>query len=324
MDDSMYGLGSAADYSDHCHPASMPPPDNLLSPPLSCCDAFASPAFCHRIPTVFGSDHIFSSSSAVSDAASLVSEIPRSGSEEVSSAIRAKILAHPLYPKLLEAFVDCQKVGAPPEIVNLLDEICRENSQCGSSSAVSTCFGADPELDDFMETYCDILAKYKSDLAKPFNEATTFLNSIETQLSSLCSGTSRSYVFDETAGSSEDDLSAGEMPVQEHNHPGEDRELKDKLLRKYSGYISSLKHEFSRKKKGGKLPREARQILLNWWTVHYKWPYPTEADKVALAESTGLDQKQINNWFINQRKRHWRPSDTTQFAVMDNFYGPFY
>ncbi|CAH2049759.1 unnamed protein product [Thlaspi arvense] len=126
MDDSMYGLGSAADYSDHCHPASMPPPDNLLSPPLSCCDAFASPAFCHRIPTVFGSDHIFSSSSAVSDAASLVSEIPRSGSEEVSSAIRAKILAHPLYPKLLEAFVDCQKVGAPPEIVNLLDEICRE------------------------------------------------------------------------------------------------------------------------------------------------------------------------------------------------------
>ncbi|CAH9108337.1 unnamed protein product [Cuscuta europaea] len=24
---------------------------------------------------------------------------------------------------------------------------------------------------------------------------------------------------------------------------------------------------------------------------------------------TGLDQKQINNWFINQRKRHWTPSE---------------
>ena len=33
-----------------------------------------------------------------------------------------------------------------------------------------------------------------------------------------------------------------------------------------------------------------------------------ETEKIALAESTGLDQKQINNWFINQRKRHWKPT----------------
>lgn len=42
-----------------------------------------------------------------------------------------------------------------------------------------------------------------------------------------------------------------------------------------------------------------------------------EADKVALAERTGLDQKQINNWFINQRKRHWKPSENMQFETMD-------
>ncbi|KAK9278958.1 hypothetical protein L1049_028540 [Liquidambar formosana] len=104
----------------------------------------------------------------------------------------------------------------------------------------------------------------------------------------------------------------------------EEREIKDKLLRKYSGYISTLKQEFSKKKKKGKLPKEARQTLLDWWNIHYKWPYPTEADKVALAESTGLDQKQINNWFINQRKRHWKPSENMQFAVMDSLYGPFF
>jgi hypothetical protein len=49
-----------------------------------------------------------------------------------------------------------------------------------------------------------------------------------------------------------------------------------------------------------------------------------EADKVALAELTGLDQKQINNWFINQRKRHWKPSENMQFAVMDSLYGPIF
>lgn len=49
-----------------------------------------------------------------------------------------------------------------------------------------------------------------------------------------------------------------------------------------------------------------------------------EADKIALAETTGLDQKQINNWFINQRKRHWKPSENMQFAVMDSHSGPFF
>ena len=45
-----------------------------------------------------------------------------------------------------------------------------------------------------------------------------------------------------------------------------------------------------------------------------------ETEKVALAESTGLDQKQINNWFINQRKRHWKPSEDMQFMVMDGLH----
>lgn len=42
-----------------------------------------------------------------------------------------------------------------------------------------------------------------------------------------------------------------------------------------------------------------------------------ESQKLALAESTGLDPKQINNWFINQRKRHWKPTEEMQFVVMD-------
>lgn len=80
---------------------------------------------------------------------------------------------------------------------------------------------------------------------------------------------------DEAVGSSDEDASGGEVEVQDCPRTNEDQELKDKLLSKYSGYISTLKHEFSKKKKGGKLPKEARQILLNWWNIHYKWPYPT-------------------------------------------------
>ena len=53
-----------------------------------------------------------------------------------------------------------------------------------------------------------------------------------------------------------------------------------------------------------------------------------EEEKLKLSDITGLDQKQINNWFINQRKRHWKPSEDMKFALMEgvtgNIGGPMY
>lgn len=76
-------------------------------------------------------------------------------------------------------------------------------------------------------------------------------------------------------GASEKDLSLEEKEAIECKRIKEDRELKDNLIRRYSGYICSLKHEFSKSKKKKKLPEEAKQILLAWWNIHFKWPYPT-------------------------------------------------
>ncbi|RWR94037.1 homeobox protein knotted-1-like protein 2 isoform X2 [Cinnamomum micranthum f. kanehirae] len=308
--DDIYGL-----HAVHYSPQQSISPENLAA---SQADLQSILGFRDRVQG-FGPDPVFPGS-AISDA----TISPEIRHDEISSVIKAKIASHPRYPRLLEAYIDCQKVGAPPEIASLLDEVRRENDMSKRNASGSTRLGADPELDEFMDTYYDVLVKYKSDLTRPFDEATTFLNSIELQLSNLCKGSSRTCPSDELAGSSEEELSGGEVEVQENPSRGEDRDLKDKLLRKYSGYLSSLKQEFSKKKKKGKLPKEARQTLLDWWNIHLKWPYPTEADKIALAESTGLDQKQINNWFINQRKRHWKPSENMQFAVMDSISAPFY
>lgn len=81
--------------------------------------------------------------------------------------------------------------------------------------------------------------------------------------------------LDDGGVSSDEDLSNGDGDAQDGQSRGEDRELKDRLLRKFGSHIGSLKLEFSKKKKKGKLPKEARQTLLQWWNVHYKWPYPT-------------------------------------------------
>jgi hypothetical protein len=55
----------------------------------------------------------------------------------------------------------------------------------------------------------------------------------------------------------------------------DDKELKKQLLRKYSGCLGNLRKELSKKRKKGKLPKEARQKLLSWWELHYRWPYPS-------------------------------------------------
>ncbi|KAI3997659.1 hypothetical protein MKX01_040632 [Papaver californicum] len=340
----------------------------------------------HRVP-IFGSDPLISSSSSancnsVATAAAATTTLthehrqtkttdhihPEEEDTTMSMSMqKAEIAAHPRYPSLLQAYIECQKVGAPTEVANMLDDIRRhhqdnihgyfcskqQQQQHRNGLFSASRIGQDPELDNFMETYCDILMKYRMDLSRSFDEATNFLNKIELQLSHLSNSNSSKSNQHHPAppssistnptclssdheagggGSSEDEMSGGEMEIHHHNHQivhqttdrVEDRDLKDKLLRKYSGYISCLKQEFLKKKKKGKLPKEARQTLLNWWDIHNRWPYPTEVDKIALAEATNLDQKQINNWFINQRKRHWKPSENMRFSVMDNLSTPFY
>ncbi|CAL9151224.1 unnamed protein product [Musa hybrid cultivar] len=220
------------------------------------------------------------------------------------------------------------QVGAPPEVVDRLSAVAQELEMRQRASLICRDAPTDPELDQFMEAYHEMLVKYREELTRPLQEAMEFLRRVEAQLNSLSltDGSLRILSADDKFGvcSSEDDQdgSGGETELPELDASAEDRELKHQLLRKYSGYLSSLRQELSKKKKKGKLPKDARQQLLNWWELHYKWPYPSETQKVALAESTGLDLKQINNWFINQRKRHWKPSEDMQFVVMDGYHAP--
>jgi len=55
----------------------------------------------------------------------------------------------------------------------------------------------------------------------------------------------------------------------------DDKELKRRLLKKYRGCLGNLRKELCKKRKKGKLPKEARQKLLSWWELHYRWPYPS-------------------------------------------------
>ncbi|XP_022159375.1 homeobox protein knotted-1-like 6, partial [Momordica charantia] len=143
--EEMYGLQSTAEYSDKA----LMSPENLILPPDYQTLLASSGDFRDRIP-VFGSNELLSAAaSAISEAeaASITPEIQRE--DDFINVIKAKISSHPSYPRLLHAYIDCQKVGAPPEIAQMLEEIRQESDLC-NRHAVTTCLGVDPELDEFM------------------------------------------------------------------------------------------------------------------------------------------------------------------------------
>ena len=61
-------------------------------------------------------------------------------------------------------------------------------------------------------------------------------------------------------------------------------------------------------KKKEKLPEPAVDTLNEWLHEHFHNPYPTKKEKEDLVARTGLEMKQINQWFINARVRVWKPA----------------
>lgn len=51
------------------------------------------------------------------------------------------------------------------------------------------------------------------------------------------------------------------------------------------------------------LPKETTYILLKWLNDHLNHPYPNSFEKTQLMLTTGLNQQQLSNWFINARRR---------------------
>jgi hypothetical protein len=57
------------------------------------------------------------------------------------------------------------------------------------------------------------------------------------------------------------------------------------------------------------LPSGAVSTLKAWLLSpdHFTHPYPTPQDQIMLMQKTGIDKKQLKNWFTNARRRIWKP-----------------
>ncbi|CAN0877508.1 Homeobox protein knotted-1-like 4 [Linum grandiflorum] len=256
-------------------------------------------------------------------------------SQDTSGRYKGEILAHPLYEQLLSAHVSCLRIATP------VDQLPRIDAQLAQSHNVLSKYPHpapppdDKELDHFMSHYFLVLCSFKEQLQQHVRvdamEAVMACWEIEQSLQSLTgispgegSGATMSdedddepvIVESEAATNLYDDSNMGFGPLvpTETERSLMERvrvELKHELKQGYKDKIADIREEILRKRRAGKLPGDTTSVLKSWWQSHSKWPYPTEEDKARLVEETGLQLKQINNWFINQRKRNWHTNPST-------------
>jgi hypothetical protein len=62
-------------------------------------------------------------------------------------------------------------------------------------------------------------------------------------------------------------------------------------------------------RKSCSLPSETVEYLKAWMMSpeHISHPYPTEQEKLQIMADTSVEMKQLTNWFVNNRKRYWKP-----------------
>ncbi|KAI4335611.1 hypothetical protein L6164_014244 [Bauhinia variegata] len=249
---------------------------------------------------------------------------------------KADILGHPLYDQLLSAHVSCLRIATP------VDQLTRIDTQLQQSQRVVEKYSGlgngvvdEKELDQFMTHYVLLLCAFKEQLQQHVRvhamEAVMACWELEQSLQSL-TGVSPGEGTGATMSDDEDDQADSNANLYEGSLDGADslgfgplvpteserslmervrHELKHELKQGYKEKIVDIREEILRKRRAGKLPGDTTSLLKAWWQTHSKWPYPTEEDKSRLVQETGLQLKQINNWFINQRKRNWHTNPST-------------
>ncbi|KAG0498275.1 hypothetical protein HPP92_002966 [Vanilla planifolia] len=260
---------------------------------------------------------------------------------------KAEILAHPLYEQLLSAHVACLRIATP------VDQLPRIDAQLAQAQHVVAKYsvlgagghggqmlaGDDKELDQFMTHYVLLLCSFKEQLQQHVRvhamEAVMACWELEQSLQSL-TGVSPGEGTGATMSDDDDDQADSETNFYDGSFDGSDsmgfgplvpteserslmervrQELKHELKNGYKEKIVDIREEILRKRRAGKLPGDTTSTLKAWWQSHSKWPYPTEDDKARLVQETGLQLKQINNWFINQRKRNWHSNPSSSSTL---------
>uniref|UniRef100_A0A8C1X792 Meis homeobox 2a n=1 Tax=Cyprinus carpio TaxID=7962 RepID=A0A8C1X792_CYPCA len=257
--------------------------------------------------------------------------MPSSMGSAVNDALKRdkdQIYGHPLFPLLALVFEKCELIRAEKPL-----------------------FSSNPELDNLMIQSIQVLRFHLLELEKVHELCDNFCHRY---ISCLKGKMPIDLVIDDRDGckSDFDDLSGSSTNLADHN-PASWRDMDDahstpsvgtpgpssgghasqsgdNCSELGDGLDNSLAspgtgdeddQDKKRQKKRGIFPKVATNIMRAWLFQHLTHPYPSEEQKKQLAQDTGLTILQVNNWFINARRRIVQPmiDQSNRAADRDTF-----
>uniref|UniRef100_A0ABI8ACQ9 Homeobox domain-containing protein n=1 Tax=Felis catus TaxID=9685 RepID=A0ABI8ACQ9_FELCA len=214
-----------------------------------------------------------------------------------------EIYGHPLFPLLALVFEKCELatcsprdgagagLGTPPG-----GDVCSSDSFNEDIAAFAKqvrserpLFSSNPELDNLMIQAIQVLRFHLLELEKNNTWIRDHEDSGSVHLGTP--GPSSGGLASQSGDNSSDQGDGLDTSMASPSSGGEDEELDQER----------------RHKKRGIFPKVATNIMRAWLFQHLSHPYPSEEQKKQLAQDTGLTILQVNNWFINARRRIVQP-----------------
>lgn len=256
------------------------------------------------------------------------------------------IYGHPLFPLLALVFEKCELATCTPRDCGVAGgDVCSSDSFNEDIAVFAKqirtekpLFSSNPELDNLMIQAIQVLRFHLLELEKVHELCDNFCHRY---ISCLKGKMPIDLVIDDRDGGSKSDLedftgSCTSLSDQNHwsrdhddtgsthsgtpgpssgglaSHSGDNCSeqgdaLDNSMASPGTGDDDELDKDKRRQKKRGIFPKVATNIMRAWLFQHLTHPYPSEEQKKQLAQDTGLTILQVNNWFINARRRIVQP-----------------
>nr|XP_036856821.1 homeobox protein PKNOX2 isoform X2 [Manis javanica] len=205
-------------------------------------------------------------------------------------ADKRAVYRHPLFPLLTLLFEKCEQATQGSECITSASfDVDIENFVHQQEQEHKPFFSDDPELDNLMVKAIQVLRIHLLELEKVNELCKDFCNRYITCLKTKMH--SDNLLRNDLGGP----YSPNQPSINLHSQVNLD-------------LTSLLDNEDKKSKnKRGVLPKHATNIMRSWLFQHLMHPYPTEDEKRQIAAQTNLTLLQVNNWFINARRRILQP-----------------
>uniref|UniRef100_A0A3Q1IMK9 Homeobox domain-containing protein n=1 Tax=Anabas testudineus TaxID=64144 RepID=A0A3Q1IMK9_ANATE len=255
-------------------------------------------------------------------------------------------ITHPLFPLLALIFEKCELATCTPRESGLAGgDVCSSDSFNEDIAVFSKqmrsekpLFSSNPELDNLMIQAIQVLRFHLLELEKVHELCDNFCHRyisclkgkmpIDLVIDDRDGNKSDSEDFIRSSGDNLDQISwsrdhddtasvrsagtPGPSSGGQTSHSGDNSSeqgdcLDNGMASPSTGDDDDPDRDKLHNKKRGIFPKVATNILRAWLFQHLTHPYPSEEQKKQLAQDTGLTILQVNNWFINARRRIVQP-----------------